>query len=384
MAAEHIVILGAGAAGAAAARGLNAAEGIEVDLVGLSREKPYNRTLVNKGVATGLLEPGQARLPQPDVPLVADTARVVDVQAQTVELESGATMDFDALIVATGSTPRRLAPELTGLNAAVKSQRVTTLHSMEDAVRVHNVLVRSPHPARIILLGAGLVAAETSSLLSQAGHDVVIVSGSTHPGRTALGPIAADRIAELHHTQVSMYLGRTAREIAVVEDHVELILDDHTRLDADLIIVALGTVPAAPAPWNGAVETDDHLRVIGAPQVYAAGGVAVHHHPSLGSYRIDHWAEAAAQGTHAALTVLHDLGKAPDPGAYLPRSAFSVRLYDQTLTGVGHTGPTTSTRVVSKNPLSIVHTRAGIPVGALGLESGRFVRDWIPYLHVHT
>lgn len=383
MAAAHIVILGAGAAGAAAARELTATDGIEVDLVGLSGQAPYNRTLVNKGVAAGLLEPGQALLPQPDVPLFADTARVVDVQARTVELQSGARMDFDALIVATGSTPRGLDPELRGLGAAVETQRVTTLHSMEDAVRVNKILAQSPHPARVILLGAGLVAAETSSLLSQAGHDVVIVSGSTHPGRTALGPIAADRIAELHHTRASMYLGRSAREIAVVEDEVTLILDDDTRLDADLIIVALGTVPAAPAPWNGAVETDDHLRVLGASQVYAAGGVAVHEHPSLGSYRIDHWADAMAQGTHAALTALRDLGKAPDPGAYLPRSAFSVRLYDQTLIGAGYTGPTTITHVVSQNPLSIVHTQAGTPVGVLGLEAGRFVRDWIPQLHAH-
>lgn len=57
-----IAIIGAGAAGTAAARTLHAS-GVDVDLYARNGEVPFNRTLVNKGIAIGLLEPAQAALP---------------------------------------------------------------------------------------------------------------------------------------------------------------------------------------------------------------------------------------------------------------------------------------------------------------------------------
>lgn len=52
MSSPSIAVIGAGAAGTGAARTLQAA-GVEVDLYARSGETPYNRTLVNKGIATG-------------------------------------------------------------------------------------------------------------------------------------------------------------------------------------------------------------------------------------------------------------------------------------------------------------------------------------------
>lgn len=384
MSAHHVVVLGAGAAGTAAAGELGKTEGIQATLVGVSGETPYNRTVVNKGVVAGIIEPEQAAMPDPGTRVAADTARAVDADARTVHLASGAAMDFDALIAATGSTPRRLRTDLPGVTDAVTAGRLSTLHSMNDAVRVRDLLARSPHPARVVLLGAGLLAAETSALLRQAGHDIALVARSSDPGRMAFGELVADHVAELHRTHVSTYFARSPKALAVESDQVGLTLDDGTRLEADLVIAALGTAPAAPSPWAGGVEVDDRLRSRDAPRVYAAGGVATHRHDSLGAWRIDHWADAAAQGVHAARTLLRDLGLGPDAGPYLPRSGFSARIYGRTLVGMGYAGPGTAERIVSTDPLLVVHEQGGTPVGVVGLDAGRLLQDWAPRLHTHS
>lgn len=144
MSAHQVVVLGAGAAGTAAARELITTSGVGVTLVGASDQAPYNRTLVNKGVAVGLITPEQATLTPPSEPFVADTVRRVDVAAREVHLDSGATLGFDALIVATGSTPRLLNVDPRGVRAALRAGRLTTLHSMHDALRVRDLLARTP------------------------------------------------------------------------------------------------------------------------------------------------------------------------------------------------------------------------------------------------
>jgi NADH dehydrogenase FAD-containing subunit len=75
MTKHHVVILGAGAAGTAAAETLADVPDVTVTLVGKTGETPYNRTLVNKGVAIGLLTPEQAALTHNGAALKCQTRR---------------------------------------------------------------------------------------------------------------------------------------------------------------------------------------------------------------------------------------------------------------------------------------------------------------------
>lgn len=90
-------IIGAGAAGTSAAKTLHASgAGIDVDLFARSGEQPSNRTLVNKGVAIGLLEPHQTALPPTGVETIGDTVRAIDPRSREVHLDSGQTHTYDA------------------------------------------------------------------------------------------------------------------------------------------------------------------------------------------------------------------------------------------------------------------------------------------------
>lgn len=113
----------------------------------------------------------------------------------------------------------------------------------------------------------------------------------------------------------------------------------------------------------------------------AAGGVAIHHDQFLGTWRIDHWADAGAQGEHAARTLLHALELAADPGPYLPRSPYLTAVYGKAITAVGLTGAHAPGRAVSPHPLVVVHEHRGVPVGAAGVDTAPAVLQWVPQLH---
>ncbi|MFT4231002.1 MAG: NAD(P)/FAD-dependent oxidoreductase [Microbacterium sp.] len=369
----HVVILGAGAAGTAAARVLSAADDIDVTLVGRTAETPYNRTLVNKGVAVGLLQPEQAALP--GVVARADTAERIDPAARSVALASGATLPYDALVIATGSTARGVDESVDGSASAVAAGRLTSLHSLDDAVRVRDLLAGAP--ARVAVFGAGLVAAETASLLHERGHRVTMIARSEAPGASAFGVEVAARVADRHREAIAVRFGRVATSFALEGDALVIALDDGTTLRADLAIVAHGTEPAAPAPFRDGVAVDARLRA-GIPSVYAAGGVAVHDDGSA-PWRIDHWADAAAQGEHAARTLLHDLGVGADPGRYLPRSLHTVTVHGVVVAAAGRAQGAGS--VVSTDPLVVLHDVGGVAHGVAGVDAVAEVFAWTNRLH---
>ncbi|GAA1490527.1 NADPH-dependent 2,4-dienoyl-CoA reductase/sulfur reductase-like enzyme [Brachybacterium sacelli] len=189
----HVLVIGAGAAGAAAVRELAQHEGITTIAIIDTETTPYNRALVNKAVATSLLEPHQDYLPALPAPPVRDRVQAVDPLEQTVHLRSGARVDYDALIVTAGSAPRDLPPGITD-PAALESERVTHLHSLDDALRVCAVLDRTPSP-RVLIYGTGFIGAETAGILSDAGCRVTLAASSPIPGATAFGAQVAGQLS---------------------------------------------------------------------------------------------------------------------------------------------------------------------------------------------
>lgn len=386
MTPPRVGVLGAGAAGTAAAKTLHATDPtIQVELIARTGEQPLNRTLVNKGISIGLLTPEQATLPAGEATLIADTVRSLDPRTRRVHLASGQTRDYDGIIVATGSRARALGEDIPGRDEALASGRLTTLHSPADATAVRDQLAALTGPGRVLILGGGLLAAETASLFAAAGHDIALVARSSLPGSSAVGEQIAHQLLQMHQARVETYTGRSIYAVRTHPDRITLVLDDGDRLEGDLAIIAHGTLPAAPSPWTGpdGIPVDDRLRLADAPEqrIYAAGGLTRHHHPRLGAYRVDHWDDAAAQGAHAARTLLHDHDLGEDPGSYRPASTFTASIHGRILAGAGHPTLGTTTQVVCSEPTLLVHQHDETPVAVTGLDDVALVHQWAPRLH---
>ncbi|SEN99289.1 FAD-dependent oxidoreductase [Cryobacterium luteum] len=380
MTAHHAVILGAGAAGTAAARALAKQDNITITLVGQTDETPYTRMLI-KDVAFGRITPDFVGLPMPRADFIADTAEQVDAETREVRLASGRAIMYDSLIVATGSRARRLDANLPGAEQAAQEGTLIALHSLDDAVRIRDAVLACGKPARIAIYGAGLIASETASALQEQGHQVSLIARSTLPGIATFGRSVAARVAADHQSRVTTYFGRTISRIHPEIDATTVTLDDGTDLSADLVIIALGTTPIAPAPWHDSVDVDDRLRAHDFESVYAAGGVTVHHDNHLGTWRIDHWDDGAAQGTHAAQMLLYVLGRGEDPGPYRPRSAHMAMIYGRMIAGVGYTGHPEDTPIESAEEFIVLHEHGGAVVGASGIDAVGAVYQWGQRLH---
>ena len=156
----HVVVVAAGAAGHAAASTLRRdGYGGRLTVLHGEPDRPYNRTLVNKGVLPGLLTADQIALPALralEVELVGTRATGLDPQTAEVVLDNGERLSYTALVVATGSPatpqacPRGGGPDPGG-----------------RVLRMHTIRGRGPHPraarpepaaASVTLLGAGFMA----------------------------------------------------------------------------------------------------------------------------------------------------------------------------------------------------------------------------------
>lgn len=306
---QKVVVVGRGAAGSAAsATLLRSGWHGEVVVVDGERGGGYNRTLVNKAILSGLLTPAQIALrPVDGVTEVLDRAIGIDVGERILRLESGMILPFDALILATGSRAR-------GWPTAVESARVTALHSPGNAIRVAAALDGGNRS--VTILSAGLVGAETASILAESGVGVALVARSTTPLARALGGEIAGRIAELHADHLDTFFGQDVDAVEADADSATVTLEGGHRLRSDVVIVAHGTRPAVDWICGTAesLTTDTRLRWDAAARIYAAGGMAAYLTLDGSRLRVDHWEDAAAQGVHAA---------------------YSLRLYGHTITAFG-------------------------------------------------
>lgn len=394
---SSVVIVGAGAAGHSAATNLRR-EGYDGPLRVVHNEatRPYNRTLVNKAVLPGLLSAGQASLPPLDAldaEMLTGNATRLDADARELVLDNGERLPYDSLIIATGSNPRPL--DITdlgaGREAGARTERVVHLHTVEDAVRIRTLLDTLGASARVALLGAGFIGAETASYLSDLDVDVHLVSRTLLPLATAVGDAIAARVSELHQAHINTHFGRdvTSLESRVTRGPVVVRLDDGTALESDLVLVAHGTTPAIgwlAGSTGGRLVVDDRLRVPGLAGVYAAGSVATHTSTTGELYRVDHWDDAVAQGAHAARALLHDAGDATDPGTYAPATGFTLNLYRTPIATLGVPGPDAEQRqhhvAHDHGMLTTFHDpRAGAMTAAAGLHAGREVLALRDQLH---
>ena len=376
MTTHRALILGTGASGTAAARTLSEHEGVDTTLVGPGGEDPYMRMLI-KAVAVGSAPPEITRLPLPEVRVLSDTALSIDADARRITFRSGHVEEYDSLIVATGSAPRQLPESVAGAADAHDTGVATTLHSLRDALHIRESLEGSRR--NVLVYGGGVTAAETASLLADAGHGVTLIARNRLPGESVFGAELARNVARLHHDRVHTFFGSAIASVTHGETSVTAHLDDGAALTGDLLIIALGTVPLSPSPWDGGILVDDRQRT-SADRVWAAGGVTVHD-DALGMWRIDHWEDSAAQGAHAALHLLHTIGDGDDPGRYVPRSAFLAMIHGHVLSGIGLTSAPI-TRVHPGEEFVQVHEHLdGTPVGVSGIDAVLAVHQWRDRLH---
>jgi NADPH-dependent 2,4-dienoyl-CoA reductase/sulfur reductase-like enzyme len=303
----RVVVVGASASGLRVAEELrrNGYRGSLV-LIGSEVHLPYDRPPLSKQVLTGAWGADRValttseRLAGLDIDLHLDRpAAALDATSRCVTFRDGSGLRADAVVVATGSAARRLpaGSDLAGVHS---------VRTIEDSQRLRTDLVQGRHLA---VIGAGFLGMEIAAAGRSAGLDVTVVSASG-PLERAVGSAVSRALADLHREQgVRLIQGSVDRLVDVAGRVGGVLLVDGTELPADLVVVAIGAVPATDWLSGSGLTIDDGVvcdsTLQAAEGVFAVGDVARWLESRSGRLiRIEHRMHATESAAVAALNVL--------------------------------------------------------------------------------
>ncbi|HZD97877.1 MAG TPA: FAD-dependent oxidoreductase [Micromonosporaceae bacterium] len=307
---EQFVIVGAGLAGAKAAETLRE-EGFDgrIVLVGEEEVRPYERPPLSKAHLLGTADLDTAFVHAPDwyaahdVQLRAGVAvEAIDRPNREVALADGDRIAYDRLLLATGSSPRKLDVPGADLGG------VLYLRTMADSESLAKRLVDGAH---VVVIGGGWIGLEVAAAARAHGASVTVVEMTVLPLQRVLGAEVARVFMALHEAHgVTFKCGIGVRELRGEADVHSVVLTDGTELPADVVVAGIGIGPnvelaeAAGLDVANGVATDAAMRTTD-PFIFAAGDVANSHNPILGhSIRVEHWANALNGGPAAARSML--------------------------------------------------------------------------------
>jgi len=376
VALERIVVVGGSLAGLRAVETLRR-EGYDGALVvvGAEPHRPYDRPPLSKQILSGTWEAEKIALPGADQDhdaewRLATRAVRLDPEARAVELDSGARLGFDGLIVATGARVRELpgTPPLAGIHG---------LRTLDDALAVRRALTGGP---RVCIVGAGFIGAEVAATCRGLGLEVTLVEVLPAPLGRVLGDRIGGHMARLHRDNgVDLRCGVGVAGFEGGERVEAVQLEDGTRIAADLVVVGIGVVPNTE--WLAGTGLDLHDGVAcdatcatAIPGVFAAGDVARWENPFYGaSMRVEHWTHAVEQGIAAAENLL--AGEGARPFASVP--FFWSDQYGTKIQMAGHPLPSDDVVIAHgcerDGRFVALYGRAGRLVAALGFNRARFV-----------
>lgn len=306
----QIVIVGAGLAATRAAEAIRASgHAGPVLLLGAEPQWPYQRPALSKEVLTEARTPFSSLLLQPEafyreqqLELRLDArAAGLQLEERLVLLASGERVPWDRLVIATGSSPRRLEVPGAGLPG------VHSLRTWEDALALRD---RLREGARVVVVGGGLLGLEVASAAAAKGAQVTVLERGDALLTRAVGRQAGAALLGFVEPKVGVRL-RTQLVSVLGERRVEgVTLRSGEVLPADVVVAALGVTPAtgwlesSGLPLSDGVVVDELGRA-SADGVFAAGDVASAWNPALGRHlRLESFGFASQHGAAVGRNVL--------------------------------------------------------------------------------
>lgn len=303
---SSVVIVGAGAAGNACAEKLrHQGYGGPIALVGAEQTPPIDRPNLSKDYLAGNAPEEWMALRGDDFYrdqhiawAAADRAVRVDVVRRLVALESGRSLEFGALVLATGAQPVRLP--IPGADLP----HVLTLRTLADS---RAIIAKTAGAKHAVVVGAGFIGLEVAASLRARGVEVDIVAPEATPLERVLGGGLGALVRAVHEEHgVRFHLATTP----VAIETTAVTLANGARLPADFVILGVGVKPdvalaeGAGLKVDRGIVVDERLRA-SAPDVWAAGDVARWPDPRTGQpIRVEHWVVAERMGQIAARNVL--------------------------------------------------------------------------------
>jgi NAD(P)H-nitrite reductase large subunit len=276
----HHVIIGAGPAGVIAAETLHKRDpGARITIVGDEPEPPYSRMAIPYYLIDNIDEAGTYLRKTPDhfeqigTSLMHDRVTSLSAADKTLQLQSGGRLQYDKLLIASGS--RAITPPVEGIDLP----GVYACWTLEDARHI----LRLANPgAHVVLIGAGFIGSIILEALAERGVDLTVVEMENRLVPRMMNEVCGGLIKQWCESKgVTVH---TSTRVSSIErsggdDELAVVLQGNKTLPAHLVIRATGVTPNTEFLQGSGVETDNGVLVndylqTSDPDVYAAGDVA--------------------------------------------------------------------------------------------------------------
>jgi NAD(P)H-nitrite reductase large subunit len=273
----HHIIIGAGPAGVIAAETIRKhAPQDHITIIGDEKETPYSRMAIpylligNVGEQGTHLRRSATHFADKKITLEHDTVKLVDAKAKTLTLGSGKTVNFDKLLIATGSRP--VKPPIPGMDVA-------GVHNCWTLADARKILTLAQPKARVLQMGAGFIGCIILEALAARGVKLTVVEMGDRMVPRMMGPTAGGMIKDWCEAKGVEVLTGTKVEAIEAGSPIGVRLSNGRHVQVDLVISATGVKPAIAFLENSGITclqgvlTDEHMQT-NVPGIYAAGDCA--------------------------------------------------------------------------------------------------------------
>ncbi|XP_070204944.1 apoptosis-inducing factor 3-like isoform X2 [Littorina saxatilis] len=307
---KTFVIVGGGVAAEACAETLRQ-EGFTGQVLVLTKESdlPYDRPKLSKAMTTtadAIALRNKDFYSSCDIEFRTGTEVTgVDTAQKKVTLAGGDTVEYEALLVATGGRPRTMP--IPGQEL----ENVCVLRTPDDANRI----AENSKGKKVVIIGSSFIGMEVTSCVAEGAQSVSVVDLIKVPFQLVLGNQVGQVMQKLHEDKgVKFYFERGIKEFVGENGKLkQAVLSDGTVLDADICVLGIGVVPATDflkesgiqMTQRGFVTVDKHMKT-SAGGVFAAGDIV--EFPLFinddQQSNVQHWQMAHQHGRIAALNML--------------------------------------------------------------------------------
>ncbi len=275
----HVVVIGAGQAGAALVAKLrNSGFDGKVTLIGEEPVPPYQRPPLSKKYLLGEMELERLYL-RPEsfyaengIDLrLNETVQSIDLADKAV-IAGGHHIDYDELVLTTGSVPRRLPPAIGGL-----LEGVHVVRDLRDVDTMAPEFVKGRHA---LIVGGGYIGLEAAAVAAARGLRVTLVEMADRILQRVAAPETSDYFRALHARHGVEIIEGIGLETLLGDTRVTgARLSDGRELAVDFVIVGVGITPATTLAEEAGIAVENGIKTdaqgrTSAPHVWAAGDCA--------------------------------------------------------------------------------------------------------------
>ncbi|MCG7572921.1 FAD-dependent oxidoreductase [Phaeobacter sp. CNT1-3] len=343
---QKIVVVGAGQAGASLVAKLRTLgfDG-QITLIGAEAVPPYQRPPLSKAYLLGdmtlerlFLRP-ESYYADNNIDLRLGTeVTAIDRAAQTVRVGDEA-LDYDALVLTTGSAPRYLPASIGGTLEGVHVVRgLSDVDGMEPEFQAGK---------SVLIVGGGYIGLEAAAVAAKKGLKVTLVEMADRILQRVAAPETSDYFRALHTAHGVEIREGVGLNRLIGEGRVSgAELSDGSTLDVDFVIVGVGITPGTALAEAAGLEIDNGIKTdaegrTSDPAIWAAGDCASFPYRD-GRLRLESVPNAIDQAECVAENLL-GAGKAYVPQVWFWSDQYDVKLqiaglstvYDRIITRAG-------------------------------------------------